>query len=396
MSEHSGGRRPRNIRSQNRRLILDLYRTEGSITAGFIAEKVKLSRTTVMKINDELLKRGIITEAGKGDSTDEGGKKPTLYRLNSRNQMILTFHIKYESVVFQLSDLSIAGVIRDEIAISRNSEFTDIIAKMRELLEKHELVPAKLPVSYLACMVAVHGDVESKTGICIHSTYFPSWGTYSNLKEKLEIGLDLNCPIYVDSWIRMKAYGENRTGLARGHESVVLIDAGWHGVTAGILINGKIFAGKNSLSGEIGHLCLDSESKIPCACGSIGCFEALISIQTFLNRISEEKKRPMTLKDAFRAADSGDRITRESLDNIIRLFAMAISYIILFFDPEIIIIEGDYSSGCEYLETGITTLVEVLSLPRIKREVPLIFNNRNSVDTLKGASILAMDNYFRF
>ncbi|RKX88051.1 MAG: hypothetical protein DRP70_07280 [Spirochaetes bacterium] len=121
-----------------------------------------------------------------------------------------------------------------------------------------------------------------------------------------------------------------------------------------------------------------------------------MSIQTFLDRISKEKKQPMTLNDAFKAADTGNRIIRESLDNIIKLFAMAISHIILFFDPEIIIIEGDYSSGCEYLETGIINLVEVLSLPRIKREVPLVFNNRNSVDTLKGASILAMDNYFQF
>ncbi|RKX97993.1 MAG: ROK family protein [Spirochaetes bacterium] len=396
MNEHGGGKRPRNIRSQNRRLILDLYRTEGSISAGFIAEKVKLSRTTVMKINSELLKKCIITESGKGESTDEGGKKPILHRLNSRNQMILTFHIKYESIIFQLSDLSITSIIRDEIAISRNSGFSDIIVKMQELLEKHELMPAKHPVPYLACMVAVHGDVDSETGICIHSTYFPSWGTYNNLKEKLDIGLGLTCPIYVDSWIRIKAYGENRTGLARGHDSVVLIDAGWHGVTAGILIDGKIFTGRNSLSGEIGHLCLDSESRVPCACGSKGCFEALISIQTFLDRISKEKKQPMTLNDAFKAADSGNRIIRESLDNIIKLFAMAISHIILFFDPEIIIIEGDYSSGCEYLETGIINLVEVLSLPRIKREVPLVFNNRNSVDTLKGASILAMDNYFQF
>ena len=396
MNEHGGGKRPRNIRSQNRRLILDLYRTEGSISAGFIAEKVKLSRTTVMKINSELLKKCIITESGKGESTDEGGKKPILHRLNSRNQMILTFHIKYESIIFQLSDLSITSIIRDEIAISRNSGFSDIIVKMQELLEKHELMPAKHPVPYLACMVAVHGDVDSETGICIHSTYFPSWGTYNNLKEKLDIGLGLTCPIYVDSWIRIKAYGENRTGLARGHDSVVLIDAGWHGVTAGILIDGKIFTGRNSLSGEIGHLCLDSESRVPCACGSKGCFEALISIQTFLDRISKGKKQPMTLNDAFKAADSGNRIIRESLDNIIKLFAMAISHIILFFDPEIIIIEGDYSSGCEYLETGIINLVEVLSLPRIKREVPLVFNNRNSVDTLKGASILAMDNYFQF
>ncbi len=396
MNEHSGGKRPRNIRSQNRRLILDLYRTEGSLSTGFIAEHVKLSRTTVMKINNELLKKCIIMESGKGESTDEGGKKPTLFRLNSLNQMILTFHIKYESVVFQLSDLSINSVIRDEIAISRNSGFSSIIVKMRELLEKHKLLPAKRVDSYLSCMVAVHGGVDSETGICIHSTYFPSWGTYNNLKEKLEIGLGLTCPIYVDSWIRIKAYGENHKGLAKGYDSVVLIDAGWHGVTAGILIDGKIFAGRNSLSGEIGHLCLDSESKVLCACGSTGCFEALISIQTFLDRISKEKKQPMTLNDAFKAADSGDRIIREPLDNIIKHFVMVISHIILFFDPEIIVIEGDYSSGCEYLETGIINLVEGLSLPRIKRKVPLIFNNRNSVDTLKGASILAMDKYFRF
>jgi len=398
------GKKPKNIRSQNRKLILELYREKDLLSVSSIAHTINLSRTTVMKINESLLEDGIIIEAGKGDSTDEGGKKPAVYRFNTQNKLILTFYIEYDQVHFRLSDLSYNSLIEDSLPMPRNEKFPEIARKMKTLMETNSsAIPDGTAV--LACMVAVHGNVDSNTGVCLHSTHFPSWGTFNNLHEQVATTLELDCPIYIDNWIRFKAYGESKLGPAKNHESVVLIDAGWLGVASGILLGGKIFPGNHFLSGEIGHICLNPLDTEPCACGSHGCFEQQISCERLIDRAENQVGQhassllgnldhPIDLAAIFAAADREDVFARLLLDDIIQWFSLAISNIIMFFDPEIILIEGDFSTGCRYLESEINIHVKRLSLPRLSQKTTLLFNEEKSANTLKGAAVLAVDSFY--
>jgi predicted NBD/HSP70 family sugar kinase len=404
MHSRQHGNKPRNLRMQNKKLIIELYRSKDVLSVTKIASQIRLSRTTVMKINDELLEEGIIEEAGKGASTDEGGKKPSLYRFNAKKKLILAFHVKYESIQFSIFDLTYRELIKDEIAIQKNESFSEISNKMRIILD-HNTSNKQNDYPFLACMVAIHGNVDSEHGICIYSTHFPSWGIYSNFRDQLTNVLEIKCPIYIDNWIRYKAYGESRLGIARDHESVVLIDAGWHGVVAGILIGGNIYPGKHFLSGEIGHITINPHDKEPCECGNTGCFEQVISEKRVLTAIQKRMQdypdsvlnspdKKLDLHSVFQAADEGDFLARSCLDEIIYWFALAISNIIMFFDPEIILVEGDYASNCRYLEMGIDKRVNDLSLPRLTRKISIIFNNGESVPTLKGAAILGVDKFY--
>ncbi|WP_020612903.1 ROK family protein [Sediminispirochaeta bajacaliforniensis] len=401
-TEH--GNKPKNIRSKNKKLIVELYRSKEMLSVSSIAQKIHLSRTTVMKINEDLLQEGIIVAAGKGSSTDEGGKKPSLYRFNAQNKLIISLHIKYDRIHFRLSDLTYKSLKKDEISIRENEVFPEIAKKMKILIERNSR-PEERQSTVLACMVAIHGNVDSESGICIHSTYFPSWGTYNNLKEQLTPVLGLDCPIYLDNWIRYKAYGESKIGLAKNYDTVVLIDAGWHGVTSGILIGGKIYAGKHFLSGEIGHSLINPQETELCACGSSGCFEQQISEKRVLTRVRTllehypgstlaKEGKGLGLLSVFDAADEGDSLARIVLDEVINWFAIAISNIIMFFDPEIILIEGEYASKCRYMEKGIDKRVWELSLPRLTRQTALLFSDGQSVPTLKGAAILGVDKFY--
>lgn len=395
MSRKEQGQKPKNIRDINRNIILDIYRNNITVSAALLAQSINLSKTTVMKINKELVDKKIIKKVGKGKSTDEGGKKPVLYSLIENSKLILSFHIHYTKIEFRLFNLRCKCILNDETPILKNESFPSIVSAMKNILDRQNLLHNSTN-SYLACMVAIHGDTDSETGRCIHSTYFPSWEREPNLTHTIQKICKLSCPLYIDNWIRMRAYGENRLGKAQGRKSVVLIDAGQHGVTSGILIDGKVFKGRHSLAGEIGHICMDVHSSIPCACGNTGCFESLVSYERLLSRTEKEDgKKFTTLSELFSAADSGDRAAKKALDTVSPWFALAISTFILFFDPEMILIEGDFAAGCNYFETSIKRQIKRFILPRVNWKTDLIFNNRQSVDTLIGAAILAMDLFFK-
>ena len=70
------GGKPKNLKQNNSRAVFELLRHGEKIAVAEIAEKIRLSKTTIKKVFDSLLADGLISMCGKGESTDEGGKKP--------------------------------------------------------------------------------------------------------------------------------------------------------------------------------------------------------------------------------------------------------------------------------------------------------------------------------
>ena len=400
------GKKPKNIRSRNRQLIVDIYRNHDQLIVSEISDKVKLSRTTILKINQELVEEGFIKVVGKGDSTQEGGKKPTVYRFNAEKSYILTFYIQYDAVLFRLYDLLFKIVIEDSMPIRENADFDDISRKMQLLISRNIRDNERYAhTDMLACVVGVHGNIDLDTGICIQATHFASWGINNNLHQTLVDTLGLDCPIYLDNWIRLKTYREKRQGEVGSMDSAVVIDAGWHGVASGILVKGEVFPGRHYLSGEVGHFQVNPADQEACFCGSHGCFEKQVQIERFMKQVRERVaespdsllhgKAVLSLQSVLTAADDGDSLARELLDTIIEWFARLISFLLLFFDPEILLVEGDYVSGCSYFEEGIITRVRQITLPRITSKTVVKFNEDGADAVLKGAAIMAVDKYLQ-
>ena len=396
------GNRPKNLRSQNRKVVLNLYRRHTVLSVAELAQMVRLSRTTVMKINEELLSEAVIREAGKGASTDEGGKKPAVFAFNARRNFILAFYIRYGAVHVQLFDLQGRSVAEAQAAIAPDETLPAILEVMAALLRG---IRQKEPVdgSLLTCVVAVHANVDSETGVCLHSTYFPSWGRDFPLQDRLVEALELQCPVSVENWIRLLAFAERERGLARNHDSVVFIDAGWHGITSGILLHGNLYRGRNNLSGEIGHMILDPHDPLPCACGGRGCFESLISCARLLDKAarlaastpeSVLARQPLSLEILFRACEDGDALARSLLDEIVGWFAIGLSNLTLFFDPEIIILEGDYARAGAWFQEQLRRRAAGISLLRFPRETELRFKESSYSTVLKGAADLALEKLY--
>ena len=71
------------------------------------------------------------------------------------------------------------------------------------------------------------------------------------------------------------ALAEHRLGAARGSSDVVVVTQGT-GIGGGLIVGGRLVRGFHGFAGEPGHM-LTRESGFPCACGQIGCWEAVAS-----------------------------------------------------------------------------------------------------------------------
>ena len=409
MTRTSTGRKPRNIRSGNRKLIIEQYRSSPDLSVTELARRIKLSRTTVMKINESLLQEGIIEEAGKRASTEEGGKKPVVFRLNRNRNYILCYHIQYERIRFRVFNLAMESLYTEIAEIDRNTPFPSVLEKICALYDRAGGELPRLNEKLLSVMLAVHGTVDSERGICRHSTYFPSWGSDLPIADELKRALDTSAEVYADNWIRFKAYAAiQKPGAAEG-KNLILIDAGGHGLTSGIIIDGEPYKGHHFFSGEIGHMILDLEDREYCGCGARGCFESLIKperlirdalslrekgLESALFRAGEDDA--LDLERILRCADEGDSLACGLMDRRILRFAQGIANVCVVFDPDIILLEGDYASKSSYFREGLRKHFQTMTFPRMEKDVEIRFNETPSVSprTLEGAAAYAFNTFF--
>ena len=97
--------KPKSLKQLNTRVVLDILRARDVVSVADISEAVHLSKTTVKKVLDLLAAAGIVLSAGKGESTNAGGKKPELYRFNMKYGYSICLHVTPEDLIAVMTDL---------------------------------------------------------------------------------------------------------------------------------------------------------------------------------------------------------------------------------------------------------------------------------------------------
>jgi glucokinase len=209
----------------------------------------------------------------------------------------------------------------------------------------------------------------------------------------------------MDGVNRLQAVAEMMIGQAQGKRNFLIVDAMEEGVGAGIMVEGSNIHGFNQLSGEIGHVIVDRQGP-DCICGGKGCFEAAVSLKHIGKMVTEgfnshsgsalyEKKLPneVMLSDIFIHA-ANDIFARNLLDRIATYFAIGLNNVLMIVDPELIIIQGIYVDAGDGFIKMIREKLGELSLPRVRRNLSIVYTEFGLERGLLGASCFGVAQYF--
>lgn len=177
-------------------------------------------------------------------------------------------------------------------------------------------------------------------------------------------------PVYIENDANAAAYGEYVAGAAKGAKNAVCITLGT-GVGAGIVIDGKIYAGSNFACAEIGHTVIEVGGA-PCTCGRKGCFEAYSSAtglirmtkesmaenpDSIMNKMAEERGK-VTARTSFDCMRAGDKYAKAVVDKYIKYLAAGITNTINTFQPDILCIGGGVCNEGDPLLLPVKAIVE--------------------------------------
>jgi N-acetylglucosamine repressor len=345
--------KPSLIKKINMNIVLNHIRDKGPISRVELYKISKISKPTISSIIESLLKEKLIVAAGLGKSSPEGGKQPTLYKLNNNFGYIIGSQIKINEIVTIISDFTgnIIGKKITKIGDERNEN-----SIMLKLFENFERILKNSNITTRELMgigIGLHGVVDHKNGILIFPPHFQQWRRNIPFSEIVEQKYGIKT--YIDNYCRMQVCAEKLFGIGSKYENIVTIETGV-GLAAGIIIEGDIYRGNNFIAGEIGHTTIDPNST-SCFCGGKGCFEAKVSSENLREKVilnlSEHKGsilynnfrkdvRKIKIKDIFNAYISGDNFIESLMDEVENYFAIGIGNAILSYDPEIVIIQGDF------------------------------------------------------
>ena len=167
-------------------------------------------------------------------------------------------------------------------------------------------------------------------------------------------------PVEVANDANVAALGEQWNGGGKGYDNVVMVTLGT-GVGGGIVINGKILPGVHGAAGEIGHMKVRDNETATCGCGKKGCLEQygsatgvvrLAKIALAENPDTDSPLRkldPLTAKDVFDYAKTGDELSLSIVDEVGKMLGEAIAHITCVLDPDVVVIGGGVSRAGQIL-----------------------------------------------
>lgn len=212
--------------------------------------------------------------------------------------------------------------------------------------------------------IGVPSVVDTKKGIVYNVANIPSW-IEVHLKDILEERFRI--PVRVNNDSNCFTLGESRFGKGKGFSYMVGVTLGT-GVGSGIIIDGKLYEGRNAGAGEVG--CLNYLDKD---------YESYCSTPFFASHGTSGA-------ELAERAEAGDA-EAEALWNEFGTHLGELSKAILFaYDPEAIIFGGGIAAGYPYFERSLRERISKFPYETGK-DVKILFSEDGDM-AIYGASAL--------
>lgn len=239
----------------------------------------------------------------------------------------------------------------EAIPITRSDNADDVVKDISNLIER-------FPMNIVSGIgVGVPSVVDVKKGIVYDVQNIPSWKEV-HLKEILQ--KKFRVPVYVNNDANCFAVGEKYFGKAKHYENIVGLIIGT-GMGAGLVINGKLYAGKNCGAGEFGTIAYREKN-----------YEYYCSGQFFINEYHA------TGEELARKAATGDIEAKNIYSKFGMNLGQAIKLIMYAVDPEIIVLGGSVSKSFPLFKNemfeSISDFAYSRSIQNIKIEVSEVEN----------------------
>lgn len=230
------------------------------------------------------------------------------------------------------------------------------------------------------------GPIDTKAGIVHFFPNIPGWREV-NLKAILQ--KKLSVPVFIDNDAKLMCLAEQRRGAAAGFNNVICLTLGT-GVGGGIIIDGKLYRGRDNASGEIGHLPINEDGPF-CNCGGRACLESYIGNNRILKHAKRLFKRNITLEELSALAKKKNKQALNIWNEVGGHLGVALAGVVNLLNPDCIVIGGGVANAGKLLIDKVKETIAKRAMSVQARGIKVFKAKLGSDAGIIGAAILAIE-----
>lgn len=369
------------LRELNRSRIVDAVKQFGGLTQIELAGATGLSAATVSNIVKELTALGVLNTS----HSIRSGRRAQHVTL-ARTAGIIG------AVQFGLRSMRVALADMEGIILSQHSQPLGADHRADAGLDRAALLIADMletvdadASELVGVAIALPAPVDLSTGVISSPGIMRGW---DNVRVSEVMAERVNKQVWVANSSNLGALGELRQGAAVGVQNALYIQAGQR-VGAGLIIGGNLFWGANGSAGEFGHMTVNSDGAI-CRCGNRGCLETEAGATVLLDSL-RVSHGVITLKDMLRLANEGDLGCARVISDAGRKVGLAAANLGNVFNPERIVIGGEFAQAGTIFLDPIREAIARYSLPGVADALSVVPGVLGSDAELIGAISFALE-----
>lgn len=284
---------------------------------------------------------------------------------------------------------------------SRGSEAEGLDAVERAIAAAFEREP-KRRASVAAIGISSPGPLDPRKGIIINPPNLPCWHNFPLAAKVRQLH---RVPTFVDNDANAAALAEAIWGAGRGYESVFYATLGT-GIGTGIILGGQIYHGRTGAAAEGGHVSIDYHGP-KCACGKLGCIEALAAGPAVAKRARERlpsggadtekllalaggNPELVTAEMVSAAWHASDKLAASILQQTADLLAIWLGNIVDMLEPDVIIFGGGMGELMSEWFGRIREQLPAWTINSRCKEIPLVRARYGEDSGIAGAAALCL------
>ncbi|MEH0844296.1 ROK family transcriptional regulator [Micromonospora sp. CPCC 205711] len=368
------------IRRQNLGAVLRYVHIHGPTSRAELTSRLGLNRSTIGALAADLAAVGLVTE--EAPTTARRAGRPSLV-VSPCSERVYAHALSIEADLLRAARIGLGGRILDRRETDRphGMPTLDAVAPLAAMVRDLERAVEE-DALFVGGAVAVTDTVRDSDGrIRI--------GGADALGTALDAELAARPGFVAGDMADISGLAEHVRGVAAGIDDLVYLH-GDVGVSAGIIIGGRLVVGHRGHSGKVGHMVVNPHG-LPCGCGSRGCWETEIGEAALLRHAGRDPAERGAVAEVLRAAADGEPTAREAVERVADWLGFGVANLVNVVNPDMVVFGGSlreiYLAGADIVRHRL----DAMALPASREHVRLRAAALGRDAALVGAAELAFD-----
>ena len=277
------------LKDMNRQVVFRLITERGSTSKAEISKLTGISTPTVIKIVSFLSEKGLVFDAGEGESA--AGRKPQMLSINKNSLFSAAFFLEGEFLSLGIVD--VAGEVRFKKTLSCEPRLDAMLHRISSGLVDGLFADANI-------------DIQRMTGIgialpCIYDPHTqrilsaPLIGIDqpTSIKQELEeLESRYGVGVLVENDTNCQCLGQFALSKMQPDSDLLFVSVGT-GLGAGVILDGKLRRGASLMCGEIGYMSFFDDYEI--GTSEAGWLESKVSYRSLSENFGISKDTDLSL-----------------------------------------------------------------------------------------------------